>query len=421
MLNKKGEKGKVLEIRKIYKYILAYLLVISQGSVLTKINADYFTILITVISLLILFFSLKGKIKTYFAYPMLMLSVCLFVAIIASKGSLSIFSWVTVFSRFLLAYTVYMTLKDDIWPMCIRVIISLSFLSLISFLLQQFNVSIFRYLPLRSQYLGLTYYGGLFIAYLPGYTVRNFGIFGEPGLHQIVVNMAIYMILFHYEKLGFSRRYRRFLLTIMMICIVTIQSTAGYFSSIVLIALYFYCNCKNDRQMRRYIAFIASLFVLYIALNPVDNIFIESFVNKVFDADGKMNLSAGSGQSRVVSMGADWAVAIRYPLGAGFDKYLSVWSSFLSQHIPDGASCVGITKSLATIGIPATLVMTFFYIKNAIINRNTWPETLALLFMLFNTCLSEPSYYFPIYIAFVMVSRKKMKQKGDALQSCNCY
>lgn len=75
---------------------------------------------------------------------------------------------------------------------------------------------------------------------------RNAGIFNEPGSHQIFLNFAILFLVSDVEHLGFKKKQYIISMIILVLSVLTTQSTTGYMCLIlVLLSVHF---MKNDRK-----------------------------------------------------------------------------------------------------------------------------------------------------------------------------
>lgn len=76
---------------------------------------------------------------------------------------------------------------------------------------------------------------------------RNNGIFNEPGLYQMVLNTALYFTMFFPEQLKCGAKKQERYMLILIIAIVTCQSTTGYLSLGAIIVGYLMTKQKGKK------------------------------------------------------------------------------------------------------------------------------------------------------------------------------
>lgn len=92
----------------------------------------------------------------------------------------------------------------------------------------------------------LTFYYTVGWANYPVFS-RNAGWFLEPGMHQIFLNFAILFLLSSKNNCGYSRKKYRVSLAILMVTLLTTQSTTGYMCLLTLICAVMFMN-KTDTE-----------------------------------------------------------------------------------------------------------------------------------------------------------------------------
>lgn len=394
----------------IYHYFIIYILLLFQGGVIFKPFLDYFTIGAILLSGWFVFKRklLKGFIDKTLIF-IIMLGIILLLTNFVSRGSLSIYSVLFIISNFMLVYFVYHYNKVKFCHRLVKIVVFMSFVSLIYYISSLFYLDLIKSILIKLTYEGSTFYWSPFFSILDRDSSRNIGIYGEPGLHQIVANVVLYLLLFYDEKeLLLKSNVRIRYIIVMLLTIGTIQSTTGYITAMVL--LIGYTLQKKDiqkRKIKKLFFLISIMMIMVISYQGTDNFLEKSFLNKIMNSDGNIDLNVSTGRSRTVSMDADIHLALDYPLGAGFEVYNKEWRNYLTEWIPDSASPVGLTKSLATIGIVATSMILWFYMHFAWKNRKSLIAYIVYLFMIINTSLSQPLFWYPIFIivSLIVVNR----------------
>ena len=395
----------------IKQYLLIYLLIIFQGSILFKNNQDMFYIGVLAFAMGYLFLHTRLLYSGYMRY-VYVLALTLVLVSMQSGGSLSIASICNIISRFLLVYITYEYDRQHFTQRLIKCVVFLSVISLIGFIVQRTAPNILMTLLPSTINNGEKFFGMILFTYSSRlHKDRNIGIMAEPGLFQMIVNVAIYLLLFGKCNGSITGNKRIRYLLILVITVITIQSTTGYIGTAGLIVLYLLDKRRNqeDRRIKRMLVSFSIVLVVACAILGKENMIYENLVSKVTNQNGEFDLKAKSGKSRVVSMMADIEVMKNHPLGAGFQIYQQEWSSHQTIHIIDESSCVGITKCLATLGIPTTLLLMLFYTWYTYKNQKNPFGFVAYFFQLFNTCLGQPLFYFPILMIIVLCPMNKQR------------
>ena len=131
-------------------------------------------------------------------------------------------------------------------------------------------------LPLEYNGMDLHENGEYNIVYLtPYYTIgwlatggpfqRNAGIFWEPGAHAIFINIAI-LFYFFYNHQKETNKLAKYKLAILVIALLTTQSTSGFIEFILIIAYVFFSEGRKKRKHDKFIVVFMGLVVLAIGL-----------------------------------------------------------------------------------------------------------------------------------------------------------
>lgn len=390
----------------IVQYLLIYIMLHFHGTVLFSHYQDQAYIVVLVIAILLVLLR-RGKITPYFR-DVLILAGSMFLTYLTSGGSLSIPSIFSAMARLLLPYIAY---KYDEKKFCDRFVNLVSFLAIVSllfFAIQSINKNILlAILPAMQKQSATAEYHGLFLYTMTETGNRNLGIFSEPGLYQIILNAALYIMLFCNKKLHLTPRQNKIYLVAIVAAIVTAQSTTGYISLIIL--LFFYWTKKSNKETkeatRKFIIAGAILILIIVDLQRGDNSLIyKNLIVKLFNESGSIDLTNNTGNSRLLSIQFDMSLFRQYPLGAGFAIHEQLWKSGYNILSRETSSCVGITKSLATVGIISTGFNLYIYIKNLLNNEKEIRAILAYILMFVNLVFAQPSIQFPALIVLTLIS-----------------
>lgn len=404
-------------------FLLVVFMMIHGNRVLTLYN-DYILIGVLLIGLatIVTRISVFGEKNILFLG---VLTVCMFMVFVYTSGSLMISTILMLLSRFVIAFVAFGIDRENFVARFVRLVYLLACVSLVGLVITQTVPEILTsFLPKYVYYYispwsgqavaRPTYYALIFQFRADGDISRNIGMFNEPGLYQIVLNTAIYFLLFHKNKCFFSdRKYKRYLM-VLVVTLITAQSATGLIGfSIICMGYVFAENKEYKWKTLLAFIFIVSALIIYLYFSGTDSWLYRTVLNKLFSEDGSINLMGSTGKSRIVSMIADIQVFLHNPFGNGTQYYESVWRSYLIEGLPDSSSPVGMTSSLAVYGIFPVFAIWFFYIRNKWVNRNNFSDWLVCILLIINTTLAQPQIFFPCFIVMVMVSReyREVEQK----------
>ena len=179
--------------------------------------------------------------------------------------------------------------KDQFIKIYINEIVVISIISLISYFAVNFlgvmelpftsyvsnNIQTYSVTPYYT--IGATHpYTGIMET-----STRNAGILWEPGAWQSLVNMAIIILLSNIKTIKHSGKY----LIILIITVITTQSSTGYIILSILLFLYFKNYFKGFKQV------IVTLLVGYllIIITPINDVIYDKVIEKEQSYSTRMN------------------------------------------------------------------------------------------------------------------------------------
>ena len=221
--------------------------------------------------------------------------------------------------------------------------------------------------------------------------MRNSGIFWEPGILQIYLN-----ILFFIELTFFSKNKK--LLLLIIFAIISTYSTTGLF---LLILQILYFSQKDFKRYSRFFVVIIFALPLYLLLN--------------------LNLSdkvlSGSFQKRLIDLTQPFYIALENPLtgiGLDLDSFQKEREEFyINSSLNDILSNYGMQQDLQTtnkgssnsimyvlagMGFPTTILFLYMLIKQQIVRR----DRLLWISIIFISVMSEPLLLRPFFFIFII-------------------
>lgn len=249
--------------------------------------------------------------------------------------------------------------------------------------------------------LPVTYYGALFYVFRIGNELtRNNGIFNEPGLYQMVLNTALYFVMFYSDRLFVSDKKKRKLLILLIITIVTVQSTTGYMSLMVLIVMYLISNNvekQNKVPIKRIIIVVIGILLVNQAVSGTDSLLGSVIGSKIAVENGRISF-VSTGAQRVDTFAIVLNSLINHPLGVGSDLFHNMLQA-ADKTSSDGAALMA---SAAQLGIQIWAILIAFYAYPAYKNRKSIYSFIAVVFMFINTTLGQSDIFYPALLILSM-------------------
>lgn len=239
--------------------------------------------------------------------------------------------------------------------------------------------------------------GVLLYSFLEIHSTRNCGIFTEPGVYQIVLNSALFILLFWKDKLNFKteKKYYRALFVI-FITLASCQSTTGYISMLIIIAVFMLQKRPDTYNgTKRRIAWLTILAVIFLlfdySFNGTDSILYKQIILKLFGESNSfvLDLSQGSGQYRLGTILYCLDMIVKHPLGVGYDVFNSGMNAeMVAASLLSFACIYGIITWLAVM----------IWIFTPVIRREKTLVAIAFILIFVNTTLGQTLLIYPAQI-----------------------
>lgn len=255
------------------------------------------------------------------------------------------------------------------------------------------------------------YYGAFY--HVLGFTTsrasRNSGIFWEPGVFQIYLNLAMMMIIF--DKRGvIERPFVK--LSILLVALVTTVSSTGYlcFAAIIGVTMI----AKNLNQVGRTIKKYAIVFlILFLVAEALTGKITEKLVHK-----------QGSFLSRHDDTVISFSIARDYPLfGTGIACDSSdIWDSYLGKdnliyagEVPLARSN-GLGNMFYTSGfLFGGIYLLHIYFKSKKIFLTNGIETFGIWCVFLMIFFTEPVMFTPMWLSFLFDWREETDLEGGKI------
>ncbi len=181
----------------VLQWMMLLLLYQAHDSSLYKMYEMPITVLaLAVCGVSLLILPHTRRCTTTFLYLAYLLFTVVFVRVL-NAGGIGVNIYLRWASQLLMACFAVNIDPEKIVARFVKLVSAMAAVSLVYFVLTQWDAGLIRSLsPLSfSPRAGVTHYGGILYTVTTG-PRRNSGIFSEPGLYQIVLNSALYLLFF---------------------------------------------------------------------------------------------------------------------------------------------------------------------------------------------------------------------------------
>lgn len=397
--------------RALLQYLLVYFLLIMNQSVIQNTFLIKYSGIIIGILILPMFFKKKYRNQYVLGYVFFLLLVCILLRYVVGGVGLSAWEGWTIY--ILATYFVIKYNGKNFFDKYLRVVVILAFVSIICFILSLVdsellkNLLVFQYdskTVLReylnvSDYINRYYvvYGGPFYVLHTAHLSRNCGIYTEPGIYQMVLNSALYILLFLEDYLSIDKKKKSKYFIILVIALLTTQSTTGYLGIAMIILFYLINRTKNNSKIKNRIIVIVCVGIVVVACNYKlsgnQSFIYTSLIGKLTNTSGSLSLNATSGNARIGTILICLATMLEHPLGVGYNQI-----DALIDTESTGYLAAEIFRAGAACGV-LTFVLMLAWIFYPVLNSNLNRKTKVLYILLYlNTALAQSSEFYPALI-----------------------
>lgn len=402
----------MIHIRKtaILQYLMIYLVAHMTGTFFYNTNSMMVKGLAIGISVIVLVLQ-RAKVNS----EMLLVVGGITAGMILSRalnGNVGVGSITDYVAPILLLYSANKIDKKNFCSRFVKFSTLFAFMSVFFWLFAMVAFPVFRrimsLISIKYQYsVGMEVYESFFYALMPDNWVnnpRNDGIFSEPAQFSILLNAALWILLFAKEKVFLSQRKIRISLCILLVALATCQSTTGYICFAFML-LVFMLRKKDYMSKTIYKVVVAGLVILFVdyLIRGQESLMYTGLINKLVDTSGALSLEAddSTGKYRIATIAITWMLVLKRPWGWGVDyveRYVDLYSAFGT-----GSAGGGFTTELARYGfIPIAFFVGWIFHR---IYKNRIPilPAAAYLFFYFWTVFAQaaityPALFIPLFI-----------------------
>lgn len=249
--------------------------------------------------------------------------------------------------------------------------------------------------------VSVNYYGGLlYVARIGNDLGRNNGIFNEPGLYQMVLNTALFFVMFYPKQCTKNLKEQIRLTYLLILTIVTCQSTTGYLSLIVILIVYMIVNkeSRNRTKMAGLIMGAIALLTIDAFANGEASLFASVLQSKISITSSGIQFT-GSGVYRADTIAIVLGAVATSPLGIGFDNF-SHLITLAGKTSSDGTALM---VALGSMGIQMLLILVIFVAFPMVKHRKPFLVFATALFMYINTTMGQSSVFYPALLVLCLV------------------
>lgn len=429
----------VIKVKKIsiVHYLLIYLLIIVNQSCLYEyfLKSDIIRIGILVLIGVAIFLSYKISYNKYFVILAILLSTTAITRFFV--GGIGIMAWIWWTISILLCVYVIEYDRENFLERFVKVAVFLAFVGIIFFIIQISFPELLKKLLITEYNTefsnkiwndGYTFkeyfqkgYGLFTYSYKPfgDSLFRNKGIFTEAAICQMLYNSAVFILLFFSDKIKISSIKIKKYLSILIVAIITVQSTTGYIALGIMLFSYIIIKQKGKGSIKNYIftAILLGIITLFIdfALRGADSFLNITVIQKLFGEDNSFQVQA-SGQYRIGAFLVSIQTMITNPIGVGADN---LFIAMQAGEMAGGGA--GIFKFGAMIGIIPFIVAVLFYILPIMNSKERISVRLLLLLVIFNTLFAQSTPFYPLLMIFpIYFMDSKNKKKSLKFGGLKC-
>lgn len=314
----------------ILQYILIYLMFLGNrnGLLVWMYRENGWPVAIGVFALCIgICVFTSGVLSKKLVYFMSVLLVIFGIVFVTTKG-IGIYTYFDIVTWPLLMHTAYDIEHDGFIEKYINVVVFFALISVVCFVLQQINLEALLKL-LGTPYMDLkySYYGKWFYTYTSGHAYRNTGMYTEPGLFQIVLNSALFILLYINEKLAIPQKKQiAYILILIVTCFTTLSTTGLLTMAVILLGAFM----NREVKLKKQIAFLLIVSIVFLFYNYVqwgDESIVTTYIIDKLQATGIKHVASqshlSSGNARFMAFIVAAKCIVSYPLGAGYNNYMS--------------------------------------------------------------------------------------------------
>lgn len=264
-------------------------------------------------------------------------------------------------------------------------------------------------------------YGTLLFSWIDrgSFSTRNVGIFTEPGVYQMVINTALFCLLFMKDIYEINEKKVRRYLLILVMTMLTCQSTSGMMGMAAILIVYLMINQDVSVKIKQRVIGIVLLATIAIVVDSVvrkdSSILQSTIINKLISDDGAISLaSSSSGLARIGTITICLQLMITHPLGLGTSNTIQTVLQANGNNVAGALLSFG-----ATMGVIPFVGTLYWVFKPVLAWKKSTLIKLLFVFLYLNTALAQSSAFYPALILIPVVLRMDKSIRESRTERCN--
>ncbi|SFB66297.1 hypothetical protein [Ruminococcus albus] len=254
-----------------------------SGNYFVMSKYDISVLLFLLFEIIIFLLIKKGRIK-YEPHWILFISITITVFFLSAltNNFMDISSYIAILLQMICAMIICLTVsKKQFEAIYVEIMVCLALISLIFYAIGFIYPSFVRYFPSESRSdLNLTYYNAYIYVYweetgwtINNLSIRNSGIFWEPGVYQAYLNIALFLLLQNETV-----KYQRMKILVLVFTIITTLSATGLFVLFLVVTGYFVTNKQSKNILFLLLGFIIFIVAVSKTSFLTDKLFNSEYI-----------------------------------------------------------------------------------------------------------------------------------------------
>lgn len=330
------------------------------------------------------------------------------------QGGVGLDAWLRWAVPILLVYYSFSVDKEQFLNRWVKLVVVMSAISLAFWLACQINVDLIRSILPTHYTMGrsVAYWTSSTSAvYQPEYgdgllfysvrflePDRNNGVFSEPGLYQMVLNITLFILLFMRDELNITNKLHIKYTIILLVTLITCKSTSGYLSFVIILVMFMMQENQAEQKNKNRIIIAAlfgiALLLVEYSLNGTNSLLYTQLLKKIL-SDGKLTISADSGMWRMMTVATAWTSMLQNPFGIGYDNANALLAS--------GSTGAQIFLMGAALGIIPFVTFQAWTLYPVLTSKSiSVLGKIAFVFMFYNSMLAQSKEFYSAFLIFTI-------------------
>lgn len=327
------------------------------------------------------------------------------------SGGVGIGFWAEMAAKIMITYLAILVDPDKFLTRFVKIVTFFAAISIIGWLQQIAGLNIMQKIGIVNDdfYTLVTWdkgfveetqrkiYGLFFYVTTEVEIERNMSIFTEPGIYQMVLNSAIFVLAFFNTYLELNRQGIKKCFFVLTIALITTQSTSGYFGFAAIVLGVLLKKSSDTKTIKNYITIILMIVLITLlgdfSIRGNDSLVNRALLSKVFSGSGDFSLTASTGVYRYEMIAMAFLAMAMNPFGMGYEDWVSLYRLNSFADAGGYPFIIG-----AVIGVVPLLVSMWWIFSPFKYTKNKLVEIVVYVFLYFNSAMAQTSAFYPAII-----------------------